>query len=575
MINVSKTGWLKIDNEDSIYCTLHVPTKKTRKKAVIIVGPIGPEYMHCHRSVKCLAQKIADNGFYSIRYDHLGMGDSSSDLNNGDLMCKWMNSINAIKYYALENLSIDEVIVISLRSGALILAKYMESNTLNFPIFWYPYINGKRYIRDINIIDKLLKIDITDENKNINGGGYPITPSAKKTLEEINLLNLKYKKGIELLIIEDSNVPSNTKFNHVMANNFNINNQLLPGLSEMTQQAGLSIVPQVCLEKICDWINNSNNNDEILTDKQSDISLQDLDGYDYNETVLKFTINDKSIFGILTEPKNRQYNNIILLVNAGSAHHVGPNRLNVDLARQAASLNKASFRFDLSNLGDSNYSSEESLKNPYPMTATEDINVVINELSLLYDKELRLIGLCSGAHNLFHAILNSTNNKIKQFIIINPLSFYWKQGQTISAPEGNQSEIDENYYSNQLLDINKWISLITNPSKMLNVIVFATQYIKNKIYNITYKILALLNLKQPSQLESDLISIINRNIDISFLYSDGDPGYKILNNQAPKLHTLYKNTDKFRIIKIKNADHTFSSIESRDKLITSILKSMS
>jgi hypothetical protein len=43
----------------------------------------------------------------------------------------------------------------------------------------------------------------------------------------------------------------------------------------------------------------------------------------------------------------------VLLFNVGLDHHVGPNRLNVDIARHLAGLGFSSLRFDLSGLGDS------------------------------------------------------------------------------------------------------------------------------------------------------------------------------------------------------------------------------
>jgi hypothetical protein len=62
-----------------------------------------------------------------------------------------------------------------------------------------------------------------------------------------------------------------------------------------------------------------------------------------------------SLVGILCEPHGGSAPRLpgVLLLNAGLDHHVGPNRLNVDLARHLAGLGFTSLRFDLSGLGDS------------------------------------------------------------------------------------------------------------------------------------------------------------------------------------------------------------------------------
>jgi pimeloyl-ACP methyl ester carboxylesterase len=61
------------------------------------------------------------------------------------------------------------------------------------------------------------------------------------------------------------------------------------------------------------------------------------------------------LVGILCEPHGGSAPGLpgVLLLNAGLDHHVGPNRLNVDLARHLAGLGFTSLRFDLSGLGDS------------------------------------------------------------------------------------------------------------------------------------------------------------------------------------------------------------------------------
>jgi pimeloyl-ACP methyl ester carboxylesterase len=65
--------------------------------------------------------------------------------------------------------------------------------------------------------------------------------------------------------------------------------------------------------------------------------------------------SESGLAGILCEPHGGSARGVpgVLLLNAGLDHHVGPNRLNVDLARHLASLGFTSLRFDLSGLGDS------------------------------------------------------------------------------------------------------------------------------------------------------------------------------------------------------------------------------
>src|SRR5262249_27402146 len=64
----------------------------------------------------------------------------------------------------------------------------------------------------------------------------------------------------------------------------------------------------------------------------------------------------RSLFGIHTEPLDPprgKRSPMVLFLNAGAVHRVGPNRMYVDLARSWAEHGLTSLRLDLSGLGDS------------------------------------------------------------------------------------------------------------------------------------------------------------------------------------------------------------------------------
>src|SRR5689334_1567155 len=65
---------------------------------------------------------------------------------------------------------------------------------------------------------------------------------------------------------------------------------------------------------------------------------------------------DEDLVGVLTEPKVDQYRTdapVLLWMNAGVLHSVGPFGWYVTLARRFADQGIASFRFDISGVGDS------------------------------------------------------------------------------------------------------------------------------------------------------------------------------------------------------------------------------
>jgi len=113
---------------------------------------------------------------------------------------------------------------------------------------------------------------------------------------------------------------------------------------------------------------------------------------------------DRGLSAVLTTPVAPGAAQVAcLLMNAGVVHRVGPHRINVKLARRAASHGIECLRLDLSGLGDSASSKVAG-------TAQQRI---IGELRLALDylerergiRRVAAVGVCSGAVNAYYLAL--------------------------------------------------------------------------------------------------------------------------------------------------------------------------
>jgi pimeloyl-ACP methyl ester carboxylesterase len=85
----------------------------------------------------------------------------------------------------------------------------------------------------------------------------------------------------------------------------------------------------------------------------------------------------------------------LLLLNAGLLHHVGPNRLHVNLARRLAGAGHVSLRFDLSGLGDSGPRRDELGRDESMIGDTRD---AMDSLAASHGvSRFVLFGICTGA----------------------------------------------------------------------------------------------------------------------------------------------------------------------------------
>lgn len=573
MQHLIKSGWLNISNTDSVFYRLHLP-KNIQKKStgIIIIGPMGPEYMYCQRTIKCLSQQLAQQGFYALRYDPLGMGNSSSDLYDQNIVEKWLAAPLKLSQHLTQFASLHEILFISLRSGALILSELLKTQKIDQAIYWFPYTNGKAWVRDLSLVDSMLKIDSKNPDI-INGGGYPLTAQAQQQISQINLNQSIIKATQKILLIEDSKSLPNKKLASVLQENCQLDKLALPGMKEMLQQATLSVVPQSNLDKITQWTVYSNHPSNAHQSNAQQLNSQQInsqyEGYNYIEHEIVIP-GEKNLYGIFCRPKNAAYTDILLLANAGSGHHVGPNRLNVDIARSAADYSLASYRFDLAHLGESTHDDGSRDNHPYAQSAAEDVIDVIKFLSENYTKNIVLVGLCSAGYNFFRALIKSDYKSVKKLIVINPLTFYYQQGNSIFSPQDSSLQVKILYASSKALKEQKNKNTFSK-ARFLNITKYTIAYLLGAVSNNFQRLLFKFGVPLKNQLDKDLFNLHKKNIQLTFLCSDTDPGYFIITNQAPVFTNKYLKTEHLVIKMMTDSDHTFSSIESRNILIQLIL----
>jgi pimeloyl-ACP methyl ester carboxylesterase len=127
----------------------------------------------------------------------------------------------------------------------------------------------------------------------------------------------------------------------------------------------------------------------------------------------------KSLVSIVSEPATEpaaSSHPVIVLLNAGIIHHVGPNRLYVLLSRALAALGHTVVRFDLSGVGDS-AAREDGLA---PLDAAlADIRDALDSLAASRPGcRFLLVGLCSGAN---HAVAYAGSDpRVSGIVLLDP-----------------------------------------------------------------------------------------------------------------------------------------------------------
>lgn len=266
------------------------------------------------------------------------------------------------------------------------------------------------------------------------------------------------------------------------------------------------------------------------------------------ERVFNFGVNN-DLSGILTLPD--KYNSTtpsILFLNAGFLHKTGFNRFNTELARNLSDRGFSSFRFDLHGLGDSG---QCNVVSSYDDLVIEDIKSAINTISqTLSSERFVVIGLCSGAD---YAHLAATlEHRITGLILLDgyaypTLGFYLRD-----------------YGPGILKPINVIRFLINRFSKFLTSSTASTTYTskENPIY--------IRSFPDKKKIMNDIQNFIDRQVELFYIYSGGIPIYYNYSNQFFDMFRSLKNKHKISHCYLEEADHTYTIVSIRQKLMALI-----
>lgn len=192
----------------------HQPTvSQFRNSAVVLCNPVGFEYSRVHSLYRHLAKKLAFNGYHVLRFDYYATGDSSGYshevsieqcLKDIALSCDEIKTISATK----------KITIIGCRMGASLAVSAAKNYKLNHLVLWDPVINGEQYLRELQAMQKKMRVDpdrfdmnylsdAADENELI---GHPFTPELRNEIKRINLKNIEQTKArkIDILCYEDN-----------------------------------------------------------------------------------------------------------------------------------------------------------------------------------------------------------------------------------------------------------------------------------------------------------------------------------------------------------------------------------
>jgi len=550
----------------------------SRKMIVIMCYPMGYEYTHSHRSYQHWADQLAAAGCLVIRFDYSGAGDSPGRELPDNQLPLWLANITSIAEQARKEHPDCQLCLAGLRVGATLA--YLVAQTIQAEqlIMWEPIVQGRRYIRELQALSKFAADSDDTKKEYTEFAGFLMSHATSEALKAVTLMDLPLAPFTSVLCVYREEGNSDDKFAGWLKEQGNpVDVQCLPGYEDMLALPHETVVPHNAIAATVEWLMESTTASTAAVKPLQQLNEISLDSgvqeqgiwYDQFEDVEEINHHKQHrLFGILSRPKAFDATRpLVVLLNSGAVHHVGPNRVYTHLARTIAESGLACLRLDIEGLGDSFKPDLVRENHPFQSSTQKNFATAIACLKKLgLAKEFIVMGICSGAHGAFHSALAVSTPDVREVVLINPLTFYWQEGMSLDIPSDIQVAHDAKYYSSSMRDPKKWMKLLTGKASTGYILSFIKKRLCEKV-KVKAKHLREALLDQHTPLSADLLRITRANIPVSLLISASDPGLEIVQTQARRTLKKGQASGIIRVKIFAGANHTFSGFQHRNELM--------
>ena len=141
----------------SLFGVLHEPDQPGALAPVVFCHPFGEEKLWAHRVYVSMARRLAGLGRAVLRFDCMGIGDSSGRFDESSLSTM-LADVDAAVREVRQRTGQTKVALLGLRLGATVAALAAERlDELDRLVLWAPIVDGARYMQE------LLRINLTTQ----------------------------------------------------------------------------------------------------------------------------------------------------------------------------------------------------------------------------------------------------------------------------------------------------------------------------------------------------------------------------------------------------------------------------
>lgn len=577
--------------ERPLFGWYHPAVNGTPRAGVVLCSPFGHEAMATHRGYARFAERFAAAGFASLRFDYDGAGDSAGDPRDPARFTAWLESIRHARE-ALTSLSGSErSVLFGMRFGALLALCEGSENPADALIALAPPASGRALVREMQALHalKLSRLTHLPAEPEMAIVGFPLDLAARSALSEVDYRKLARAPAPHALIIQRDDLPSGEAKLAQRLRELGTETTLLaePGYEAFAQDDAVKpTFPERIADATVTWLEAAfptksgvepaprmtaqgeplapvSSSEHAVSWPASSATPEP----DVHEEVVQFD----GMFGVLSSPTHSSLpqRTAVALLNIGANHHVGSNRLYVNMARTWSALGFSVLRVDFPGIGDSPVAPGRRENDVYSPHLVGDTKSVIDFLVDRGAEKVVLLGLCSGAYAAFHAAV--ADERVSDVVLINLLTFHWVEGDSLEIRSRRMAR-STLFYKRAMFKKQTWQRLLRGD---VNVTGIARELSKRAQRRVQREVLSRVaglaaiggRTLETSDVERGFKRLDQRGTGCLAIYGSNDSGIDVIEEHLGPGARALRRSQRFRMLVLDGPDHTFTPLWTQSHLI--------
>jgi alpha-beta hydrolase superfamily lysophospholipase len=527
---------------------LHRPTNGKAGGAVLLCPPLGYEYICAHRAYRLLAERLTDAGLAVLRFDYHGTGDATGGSDDPDRVGAWVRTVGHARDELARHTDAP-VSAVAMRAGALLACAAASARPFDRLVLWDPSTSGRAFIKEMQLL-RMVGMGIPDEARtdgSFESAGFDYSAETVAALKGIDIAKLEGRVATEILLAaRATREPPSSVLTALERVADNVDRLAAIGQDRLIDVVSAhSVVPTETIQAIATWLADHVGHDDRypVSATAPEAHRATIGRTDDGQAIIEEArfVGEFGLFMMTTAPEDGGRGPWIIGLNNSIDHHIGPNRLWVELARDLASKGGRFARVDLSGIGDSGRRPSQVAENTYAGEHFDDVTLIASTLAHDDPHDVVLTGMCSGAYlsvdvgAVFGVRAIYPVNPELDFV---PDDLVGKAAATRAAPRAH-----------------RWTRTFSGSA--------FSRRLGTKIPPLAWTMIARLGIRaSPAH---GLHRLVERGVDTTLIYGDDEVLAKLLRRARADLRTLDRSP-LFRLSIITGMDHALMRTKERTLL---------